>query len=492
MSPVLQAALASWSVPWIPTLAIVLTALIYLRGWYLLRCAGFPLLPAWRVWSFLAGLFALWVALAGPMDVFNSWLLTAHMVQHMMLMMIAPPLVLLGAPLIPLVRGLPVFAAREFAGPFLNWKAAQRLGRLLTQPVFALVLMGIVMLGWHVPVLYELAIRSPGWHEFEHACFLITSLIFWWPAIHPWPSQSQWPRWSMVPYLLIADVLNTILSAALVFADRVLYPSYADAPRVFGLSALQDQVAAGAIMWVVGSVAFLIPAMLIAVQCLARQAAVPELQRLKKRKPILAGSWQRAMAKFGFNSVRADAVSFLALFVATGLAFSALLAFSGSDEDELVPQARQQTAAIRLTIYTSGDNLDIGANDISVLVQDATGSPILDTQIEVSATRQGVTTGASEIHGREAETDNKLLKAATIEVPAAGAWLLHVNVKHDARAASITFPTQAVVPTSGIDDWWPYFVFPAIGLLLLLVYSRRAHRRHTFARQHAIEAAASR
>src|SRR5581483_7174841 len=136
----------SWSVPWIRTLSIVIVALIYLRGWYLLRCAGFPLIPAWRVWSFLAGLAWLWIALAGPMDVFNSWLLTAHMIQHMVLMMIAPPLVLLGAPLIPLVRGLPVFAAREFAGPFLNWKPPQRVGRMLTNPVFALVLMGIVML----------------------------------------------------------------------------------------------------------------------------------------------------------------------------------------------------------------------------------------------------------------------------------------------------------------------------------------------------------
>ncbi len=335
MPSVLEASLASWSVPWIPTLAIVLTALVYLRGWYLLRCAGFPLLPAWRVWSLLAGLFALWVALAGPMDVFNSWLLTAHMIQHMVLMMIAPPLILLGAPLIPLVRGLPVFAAREFAGPFLNWKAAQRLGRMLTQPVFALILMGVVMIGWHVPVLYELAVLSPAWHQFEHACFLFTSLVFWWPVIQPWPSQSRWPRWAMVPYLVVADLQNTVLSATLVFADRVLYPSYADAPRVFGLSASADQAAAGAIMWVVGSLAFLIPAMLIAVECLSRRTILPQVQRLKKRTPIFAGVWQRMTSKFGLTRRRADAVSFLALFLATGLAFSALLVFSGYDQDEL-------------------------------------------------------------------------------------------------------------------------------------------------------------
>ncbi len=491
MSPVLQAALASWSVPWIPTLAIVITALIYLRGWYLLRCAGFPLLPSWRMWSFLAGLFALWVALAGPMDVFNSWLLTAHMIQHMVLMMIAPPLILLGAPLIPLVRGLPVFAAREFAGPFLNWKPAQRLGRWLTQPVVALVLMGVVMLGWHVPALYELAVRSPAWHQLEHACFLATSLIFWWPVIQPWPSQSQWPRWAMLPYLLIADLLNTILSAALVFAEQVLYPSYAEAPHVFGLPAREDQAAAGALMWVVGSVAFLVPAMLIAVQCLSRCTTLSQLQRLKKSRPILAGAWQHTITKLGFSSRGADAVSFLALFLATGLAFSAVLGSSSSDQDELVLRARQQAGDLRLTVYTSGDNLVLGENDVSVLAQDAAGSPVLDTQVDVSATRDGAVAGG-DLRARDIDADNKLLKSAAINFPGVGAWIIQVDLKRDAQAASVTFPTQVVARTPGLDDWWPYFAFPAIGLLLLAVYSRHLHRRHAVAREHAIEAAVSR
>ncbi len=128
---------------WIPTLAIVTHCVdlpARLVSAALRRISLSSLLGASG--HFWLALLRSWVALAGPMDVFNSWLLTAHMVQHMVLMMLAPPLILLGAPLIPLVRGMPVFAAREFAGPFLNWKPAQRLGQLLTQPVFALVLMG--------------------------------------------------------------------------------------------------------------------------------------------------------------------------------------------------------------------------------------------------------------------------------------------------------------------------------------------------------------
>jgi cytochrome c oxidase assembly factor CtaG len=492
MSPVLHAALASWSVPGIPTLAILITALVYLRGWYLLRCAGFPLLPAWRVWTFLAGLFALWVALAGPMDVFNSWLLTAHMTQHMVLMMIAPPLLLLGNPLIPVVRGLPVVAAREFAGPFLNWTPAQRLGRLLTHPVFALLVMGVVMLGWHIPALYELAVGSPVWHQIEHTCFLVASLIFWWPVIEPWPSHSRWPRWAMVPYLVVADLQNTILSATLVFADRVLYPSYADAPAVFALSAQQDQAAAGAIMWVIGSLAFLVPAMLIAVECLTRPVQLPQLQRFKKHKAIFAGSWRHVMSKFGLGSRGADALSFVALFLAVGLAFSAVLAFSVSDDDELVARAQQTTGNLSVLVYSSDEHLIVGENDISVLVQDASGLPVFDAQVEVSVSPEVAASATAELHAKTGEADNKLLKSATLDVPSAGAWLVHVEVKHDAQNASATFPSEAVIHARGLDDWWPYFVFPGISLLLLAIYSWRTHRRHTVAHEQTVEAAASR
>ena len=278
-----QAALLSWSVPPAATFALALTAVIYLRGWLLMRRAGVPFVPLWRAASFLLGLLSLWVALASPFDTFSGFLLTAHMMQHMVLMMVAPPLILMGAPLVPLVRGLPVFAAREFAGPFLNWRVATRVGNALIHPAVALVIMGVAMFVWHTPRLYELALASSSWHEFEHACFFLASLIFWWPVINPWPSRSQRPRWIVVPYLLIGDLQNTVLSAILVFSDRVLYPSYATTPRLFGLSALADQVAAGAIMWVMGSTVFLIPAIVIAVQCLSSRRSSPSMVARRRR-----------------------------------------------------------------------------------------------------------------------------------------------------------------------------------------------------------------
>ena len=144
--------------------------------------------------------------------------------------------------------------------------------------------MGVAMFAWHTPALYELALRSPAWHQVEHACFFVTSLIFWWPVVQPWPSKAQWPRWAMVPYLLIADLQNTALSAILVFSDRVLYPSYSAVPRLFGFSALEDQVAAGSIMWVVGSLAFIVPAIVIAVQCLSRKPSREPTTPVRRRE----------------------------------------------------------------------------------------------------------------------------------------------------------------------------------------------------------------
>ena len=113
-----------------------LSALVYLRGWWLLRRAGSPNLPPWRAVSFLLGLFSLWVALASPMDVFNGFVLTAHMLQHMVLMMIAPPLVLMGAPLVPMVRGLAGLCRTRVCRTVLELALAGRIGRTLTHPVW--------------------------------------------------------------------------------------------------------------------------------------------------------------------------------------------------------------------------------------------------------------------------------------------------------------------------------------------------------------------
>ena len=306
MPSVAQAVLSSWSIPPWATLGLLLTAAIYFRGWRSLRPLRSTLFPSWRLGCFLTGLAWLWLAIASPLDAFGSLVLTAHMVQHLLLMVVAPPLVLLGSPAIALLRGLPRWAARDALGPFLSWPLLERLGRALTHPAFCWVAMAVAMLGWHVPAAYELALRSPGWHQVEHACFFITSLLFWWPVIQPWPSAPQWPRWLIPIYLLLGDVVNTILSAFLCFSNRILYPTYAAAPQVSSLTALDDQVAAGAIMWFVGSLAFLGPAVILTVQLRSPPAAALE-------PPITDPLWpnERRPSRTAFDLLRAPGVGWL-------------------------------------------------------------------------------------------------------------------------------------------------------------------------------------
>lgn len=129
--------------------------------------------------------------------------------------------------------------------------------------------MAVTLCAWHVPAAFDLALRSTPWHKLEHACFFAASLLFWWPVVRPFPSRPQWPLWSVPVYLLAADLLNTTLSAILTFSDHALYGSYLEVPRLFGTTALADQSCAGVIMWVPGSLVFLVPAALIAIEYLS-------------------------------------------------------------------------------------------------------------------------------------------------------------------------------------------------------------------------------
>lgn len=281
MSPVAAAALASWSVPPWTTAILLLTVLLYVRGWRRLVPLRATLLPRWRLAAFLAGLGAIWIAAASPLDVFSNLLLSAHMLQHLVLMTVVPPLLLLGSPAAPLLRSLPRGLVRDGAGPLLGAPAVERLGRALSHPAAGLLALVLAMWGWHVPAAYELALSSPRWHGVEHACFLAAGLLFWWPVVRPFPARPR-PAWAIPVYFLAGDLANTALAAVLTFSDRVLYPSYADAPRLFRLSALGDQTLAGLLMWVPGSLVFLLPAAVITARMLGperpsrpRPAAVP-------------------------------------------------------------------------------------------------------------------------------------------------------------------------------------------------------------------------
>jgi cytochrome c oxidase assembly factor CtaG len=258
----------SWTFdPWIIT-PLLLTASIYLRGWRELHRRIPRRFAVWRLIAFQAGLLTLFLALASPLHPLAELLLQFHMIQHLLLMMVIPPLLLLGAPILPLLRGLPRPVLQRGLGPFFASTALQRLGRFLTHPLVCLLAFTVSNLTWHVPGLYEIALQSEFWHDVQHICFLSMGLLFWWPVVQPWPSRLRWPQWTMIPYLLFADIQNTALSAFLIFSERVLYPTYAAVPRLWGITAMDDQAAAGAIMWVPGSVIFLVPVAVLAIRLL--------------------------------------------------------------------------------------------------------------------------------------------------------------------------------------------------------------------------------
>jgi len=184
-------------------------------------------------------------------------------------MSVAPPLLLLGAPQVPLLRGLPRVFVRRVLGPLFRIHWLRRIGQFMISLKPAWLLMNVAYIGWHVPAAYELALRSENWHNVEHACFFFTSVLFWWPILRPWPTRQKQLRWALLPYLLAADIVNTGLSAFLCFAGRPIYPSYALQTNPLGFSPLNDQAAAGAFMWVFGSTVFLIPAFWITMQLLS-------------------------------------------------------------------------------------------------------------------------------------------------------------------------------------------------------------------------------
>jgi putative membrane protein len=268
-----QAAWSSWTFPFWATSRLLANALLYLRGWRKIRRTRPHFFPSWRAWFFIGGLVSLYVAVGSPIDALDDVLLTAHMTQHLIFMSVAPPLLLLGAPVVPLLRSLPRWLFRDGLGWLFRMPWLHRFFRFLTHPVVAWLAMNIAFLGWHIPSAYELALRSDAWHATEHACFLVTGLLFWFPIIQPWPSMSRGSRWAVLPYLVGADLVNTAFSASLTFSRQVIYPSYAAAPRVLDISPLADQAAAGALMWVIGSIFYLVPVAMIAHQLLSPQPA---------------------------------------------------------------------------------------------------------------------------------------------------------------------------------------------------------------------------
>ena len=259
----------NWDIPWVASSALSVVATLYAIGWIRARKTRPKQLRPWRLVAFLSGLLSVFVAIASPLDTLSESLLFMHMAQHFVLMSVAPPLIVLGAPVVPMLRGVPRFLIRTCLRPLFESQVYRTLSRAMMLPPICWITMNVAYVGWHIPAAYEFALQSEGWHNVEHACFFFTSILFWWPVVRPWPSHQRPMQLSAVPYLLGADLVNTGISAFLCFSGRLIYPSYATVVRPVPISPLNDQIAAGAFMWVFGSMIFLIPVAAIIMQVLS-------------------------------------------------------------------------------------------------------------------------------------------------------------------------------------------------------------------------------
>jgi len=239
--------------------SLIFVVLIYLSGWFRLRRLNLDGVQAWRVGSFILGLFLIWAAVASPLGALDHEMLTAHMVQHLLLITVVPSLVLLGAPVETLRQRLPhrlvqvMHRASQSTGLHPVWSA-------LTHPVICWMGAASTLVAWHIPAVFMLGLRSQRWHGLEQASFFATGLLFWWPVVQPSPSTWRWPESSILLYLFLATLPCDILSGFLVFCDRVVYPVFFSSSHSFGMSALEDQQCAGALMWTCVTVVYLIAA----------------------------------------------------------------------------------------------------------------------------------------------------------------------------------------------------------------------------------------
>ena len=213
----------------------------------------------------MLGYATLVIALISPLHSVGEQYFSVHMVQHLLLSLVAPPLLLLSSSMPVLLWALPAHE-RQTLGRLVGQPGGIRAGlKLLTHPMVALALFVGTQWAWHQPVAYDLALENRLAHYFEHVSFFVTAILFWWPVIGapPLPSPLNYP--ARIGYAFLAWLPNSLLGAGISLSRAPLYSFYADAAQVTGADPTFDQQLAGLIMWVPGDVLFAAILMLLVV-----------------------------------------------------------------------------------------------------------------------------------------------------------------------------------------------------------------------------------
>jgi len=261
--------LADWTLEPTVIAGLVIAALLYGRGViYSRRHGQATRLHAWHILSFYGGLLVLFIALESALDDYAEQFLWAHMIQHELLMMAAPLLLLLGMPTLPLWRAVPLSARRASLQWLMRKRSTRRtihtIGRFFSAPATCMGIYLIVVYVWHLPALYDAALGNDTIHAFQHLCFLWAGLFFW-SQVLPWrPGRPRLSYPRRAAYLVLGGLASNILDTVFMFSTGVIYPYYAALPRAPGsITVLEDQHMAGALMSVSGTLVITIMVMVM-------------------------------------------------------------------------------------------------------------------------------------------------------------------------------------------------------------------------------------
>jgi putative membrane protein len=227
----------SWSFDPPVLVGVLVLVLLYVAGWRRARRRGERHPPSpWRALLFASGILTILVALVSPLDSLGDQLMVMHMVQHMLLLDVAPILLILGLTKVllrPVTRRL---------------QTIERRAGFLAHPLFAVIFYAGILWLWHVPALYDKAQGDSVLHAFEHLCFFTAGSLYWWHVLSPIRSRTRLTGLGQVGYMAGGKLLVGLLGIALAFAPRVIYSFYAHQPHYWGLSPLEDQMMAGLVM----------------------------------------------------------------------------------------------------------------------------------------------------------------------------------------------------------------------------------------------------
>ena len=238
--------LRQWTVHWSTVIGCAALGALYL--WRARRSAvadGAPSLTTAQRISFFGGLAVILLSLNGPLhDLSDYYLFSAHMVQHLLLTLVVPPLLLAGTP-------------GWMLRPALRYRPVGTAARWLTRVTTSYLLFNSVLAAWHLPVLYNTAMAHHPVHIAQHLMFMVAAVLMWWPLMSPLPELPRLAYPAQMLYSFLMMIPMSIVAIYITMSDTTLYPAYSAAPRIWGISPIQDQLIGGLIMWIPGSLFFL-------------------------------------------------------------------------------------------------------------------------------------------------------------------------------------------------------------------------------------------